>query len=66
MSGYRLKLENEMMEHQAYLQLHMEGEHINHEFGPPEKASRFTWRDANLAKQHMKSIHKINMEIEMI
>ena len=66
MDGYRLKLTNEMMEHQAYLQLHMEFAQINYEFGPPEKASRFTWRDANLAKQHMKREHNINVAIEMI
>lgn len=66
MGGYRLVLPNEMIEALAYLQIHMEGSTILYDFGPPEKAARFTWRDANLTKEYMKIVNKMDLRIEQV
>lgn len=66
MGGYRLVLTNEMIESQAYLQIHMQGEQVLYEFGPPEKAARFTWRDANIRKEYMKIVNKMDLRIEQV
>lgn len=66
MGGYHLYLPNEMIETQAYLQLTMDGSFIVYGFGEPERSTRFTWREANLAKEYMSAVHKIGLNIEQI